>query len=50
VLVIYLVCAFLGLMSLLVSTATGVMAFLGALVVLGVIAFLLRRDPTEAAS
>ena len=50
VLVIYLVCAMLGLMSLLVSSATGVLAFLGALVVLGLIAFLLRRDPTEAAS
>ena len=50
VLVIYLVCAFLGLMSLFVSSATGVIAFLGALVVLGVIAFLLRRDPTEVAS
>jgi UDP-GlcNAc:undecaprenyl-phosphate/decaprenyl-phosphate GlcNAc-1-phosphate transferase len=50
VLVIYIVCAFLGLMSLLVSSATGVLAFLGALVVLGVIAFLLRRDPAGSAS
>jgi UDP-GlcNAc:undecaprenyl-phosphate/decaprenyl-phosphate GlcNAc-1-phosphate transferase len=50
VLVIYIVCAFLGLMSLLVSSATGVIAFLGALVVLGVIAFLLRRDPAGSAS
>jgi UDP-GlcNAc:undecaprenyl-phosphate GlcNAc-1-phosphate transferase len=50
VLVIYVVCAMLGLMSLFISSATGVLAFLGALVVLGVIAFLLRRDPTEAAS
>jgi UDP-GlcNAc:undecaprenyl-phosphate GlcNAc-1-phosphate transferase len=50
VLIIYVVCATLGLMSLLVSSAVGVLAFLGALVVLGVIAFLLRRDPTEAAS
>ena len=50
VLVIYIVCATLGLMSLFISTASGVLAFLGALVVLGVIAFLLRRDPTEAAS
>ena len=50
VLIIYLVCAGLGLMSLLVSSATGVLAFLGALVVLGVIAFLLRRDPTEMVS
>ncbi len=50
VLLIYLVCATLGLMSLLVSSATGVLAFLGALVVLGVVAFALRRDPSEAAS
>ena len=50
VILIYLVCAALGLMSLLVSSAIGVLAFLGALVVLGVIAFVLRRDPTEAAS
>ena len=50
VLVIYLVCTFLGVMSLFVSSATGVIAFLGALVVLGVIAFVLKRDPTEAAS
>jgi UDP-GlcNAc:undecaprenyl-phosphate GlcNAc-1-phosphate transferase len=50
VLVIYVVCATLGLMSLFISSATGVLAFLGALVVLGVIAFVLRRDPTEAAS
>ncbi len=48
VILIYLVCAILGLMSLLVSSATGVLAFLGALVVLGVIAFVLRRDATEA--
>ena len=50
VLVIYIVCAALGLMSLFISSATGILAFLGALVVLGVIAFVLRRDPTEAAS
>jgi UDP-GlcNAc:undecaprenyl-phosphate GlcNAc-1-phosphate transferase len=50
VILIYLVCAALGLMSLLVSSAIGVLAFLGALVVLGLIAFALRRDPTEAAS
>jgi len=50
VLVIYVVCAVLGLMSLFISSETGVLAFLGALVVLGVIAFLLRRHPTEAAS
>ncbi len=50
VLLIYLVCATLGLMSLFVSTGTGVLAFLGALVVLGVVAFALRRDPSGAAS
>jgi UDP-GlcNAc:undecaprenyl-phosphate GlcNAc-1-phosphate transferase len=50
VLVIYLACAALGLMSLFISSETGVLAFLGALVVLGVIAFVLRRDPSEAAS
>ena len=47
VLLIYVVCATLGLMSLLVSSATGVFAFLGALVVLGVVAFLLRRDEAK---
>ena len=50
VLLIYVVCASLGFMSLFVSSAIGILAFIGALVVLGVIAFLLRRDPTEAAS
>ena len=38
VLLIYAVCATLGLMSLLVSSATGVFAFIGALVALGVVA------------
>ena len=50
VLLIYVVCATLGLMSLFVSSTTGVIAFVGALVVLGVVAFLLRRGPSEAAS
>ncbi len=50
VLLIYLVCATLGLMSLLVSSATGILAFLAVLVVLGVVAFVLRRDAPEAAS
>jgi UDP-GlcNAc:undecaprenyl-phosphate GlcNAc-1-phosphate transferase len=50
VLLIYLVCATLGLMSLLVSSATGVFAFLVALVGFGVMAFALRRDPSAAAS
>jgi UDP-GlcNAc:undecaprenyl-phosphate GlcNAc-1-phosphate transferase len=50
VLLIYVVCATLGLMSLFVSSTTGVIAFVGALVVLGVVAFLLRRGPSEAHS
>ena len=50
VLFIYLVCATLGLMSLFVSSATGILAFVAVLVVLGVVAFVLRRDPSEAAS
>ena len=50
VLLIYVVCATLGLMSLFVSSTTGVIAFVGALVVLGVVAFVLRRAPSEAAS
>jgi UDP-GlcNAc:undecaprenyl-phosphate/decaprenyl-phosphate GlcNAc-1-phosphate transferase len=50
VLLIYAVCATLGLMSLFVSSTTGVIAFVGALVVLGVVAFVLRRSPSEAAS
>ena len=45
VLLIYLVCATLGLMSLLVSSATGVLAFVVALVGFGVVAYVLRRDP-----
>ena len=50
VLLIYAVCATLGVMSLFVSSTTGVIAFVGALVVLGVVAFVLRRAPSEAAS
>jgi len=50
VLLIYVVCATLGLMSLFVSSTTGVIAFVSALVVLGVVAFVLRRAPSEAAS
>ena len=50
VLLIYLVCATLGLMSLFVSSATGVLAFLAVLVLLGLVAFVLRRDAPEAAS
>jgi UDP-GlcNAc:undecaprenyl-phosphate GlcNAc-1-phosphate transferase len=50
VLLIYAVCATLGLMSLFVSSTTQVIAFVGALVVLGLVAFVLRRGPSEAAS
>lgn len=50
VLLIYVVCATLGVMSLFVSSATGVLAFLATLVVFGVLAFVLRRDTSEAAS
>jgi UDP-GlcNAc:undecaprenyl-phosphate GlcNAc-1-phosphate transferase len=48
VLLIYAMCAGLGLLSLLVSTATQVYAFLGALVVFGLLLFLLTRGPSEA--
>lgn len=50
VLLIYVVCATLGLMSLFVSSATGVVAFLALLLVLGVLAFVLRRDTSGATS
>lgn len=50
VLLIYAVCGTLGLMSLFVSSTIGIIAFAGALVVLGVVAFLLRRGPSEVAS
>jgi hypothetical protein len=49
-LLIYAVCATLGLMSLLVSSATGVFAFVGALVVLGVVAFTLKQDRSGAST
>jgi UDP-GlcNAc:undecaprenyl-phosphate/decaprenyl-phosphate GlcNAc-1-phosphate transferase len=48
VLLIYVVCATLGLMSLLVSSATGVLAFVVALIGFGVVAFVLRRDAGDA--
>ena len=48
VLLIYAICASLGLVSLLVSTATQVYAFLGALVGFGVLLFLVTRGPSEA--
>ncbi|HYK94556.1 MAG TPA: MraY family glycosyltransferase [Candidatus Dormibacteraeota bacterium] len=50
VLLIYAVCATLGLMSLLVSSATGILAFAGALILFGLVAFALRRKPAEASS
>jgi UDP-GlcNAc:undecaprenyl-phosphate/decaprenyl-phosphate GlcNAc-1-phosphate transferase len=45
VLLILGVCATLGLMSLLLSTATGVFAFIAALVVFGLVAVALARRP-----
>lgn len=48
VLLIYAICASLGAMSLLVSTATQVYAFLGALVAFGLALFLLTRGTREA--
>jgi UDP-GlcNAc:undecaprenyl-phosphate GlcNAc-1-phosphate transferase len=48
VLLIYAICASLGVMSLVASTATQVYAFLGALVAFGVVLFLLTRGPREA--
>ncbi len=48
VLLIYAICVALGALSLVVSTATQVYAFLGALVSFGVVLFLLTRGPREA--
>ena len=48
VLLIYAICVGLGALSLVVSTATQVYAFLGALVSFGVVLFLLTRGPHEA--
>ena len=48
VLLIYAICASLGIMSLVVSSATQVYAFLGALVAFGVVLFLLTRESNEA--
>src|SRR5207247_1277386 len=45
VLLIYAVRGTLGRTSLFVATTTGVIAFVGALVVLGLVAFVLRRGP-----
>lgn len=48
VVLIYAICAGLGLLSLVVSTATQIYAFLGALIGFGVVLFLLTREPHEA--
>jgi len=48
VLLIYGICATLGVVSLLVSAATGVYAFLGALVMFGILVFVLAREEHEA--
>ncbi|TAL08093.1 MAG: undecaprenyl/decaprenyl-phosphate alpha-N-acetylglucosaminyl 1-phosphate transferase [Chloroflexota bacterium] len=48
VLLIYAICASLGVMSLVASTAAQVYAFLGALVGFGVVLFLLTRGTREA--
>lgn len=48
VVLIYVICAILGVLSLVASTATQVYAFLGALVGFGVVLFLLTRGPREA--
>ncbi|MEZ0241664.1 MAG: glycosyltransferase family 4 protein [Chloroflexota bacterium] len=48
VMLIYGICAVLGVVSLLVSAATGVYAFVGALLVLGLLVFFLAREPHEA--
>ncbi len=48
VLLIYAICAILGVMSLLASTAAQIYTFLGALVGFGVVLFLLTRGPREA--
>jgi UDP-GlcNAc:undecaprenyl-phosphate GlcNAc-1-phosphate transferase len=46
VLLIYLMCATLGLMSLLVNVSTGLIAFFAALIGLGVLVFMLGRRTT----
>jgi UDP-GlcNAc:undecaprenyl-phosphate GlcNAc-1-phosphate transferase len=47
VLLIYGICATLGLLSLVVSAITGLYAFLGAVLVFGVVVFVLAREPGE---
>ena len=48
VLLIYAICASLGVMSFVVSTATQVYAFLGALIAFGLALFLLTRGSSDA--
>jgi len=48
VLLIYAICASLAVMSFVVSTATQIYTFLGALVAFGLVLFLLARGPREA--
>ncbi|MEO8463349.1 MAG: MraY family glycosyltransferase [Chloroflexota bacterium] len=48
VVLIYVICVGLGALSLVVSSATQLYAFLGALVAFGVVLFLLARGPREA--
>jgi len=47
VLLIYGICATLGLLSLVVSAVTGLYAFLGALLVFGVVVFVMANEPRE---
>jgi UDP-GlcNAc:undecaprenyl-phosphate GlcNAc-1-phosphate transferase len=48
VLLIYVICATLGVMSLFVSAAAGVYAFVGVLVAFGILLFVLARGEHEA--
>jgi UDP-GlcNAc:undecaprenyl-phosphate GlcNAc-1-phosphate transferase len=47
VLLIYGICATLGLVSLVVSTITGLYAFLGSLLAFGVVVFVLANEPRD---
>jgi len=47
VLLIYGICATLGLLSLVVSAITGLYAFLGAFLVFGVVVFVIANEPRE---
>lgn len=48
VLLIYAICALLGIVSLVVSSAAGLYTFLGAAVAFGIVVFLAARQPREA--